>query len=290
MTKKFVSFMLTIAIFMMHTNSVFAANPMVTVLMNSNDDRYTVEYGDKSKTSDAPIVLLFINGDIISDADVVIKNGTTLVPLRIVSDKLGASTKWNPATKSVDIVKANTKIQMTIGSKNIVVNGKQSEIRNAPEIIDSLTYVPLRAIVSGFGAEVGYVDNLMDGRNELKAVYVQDKKEKIQITEKEAVEKAKNLYFLEFLPTMREYILETRNIDVNDINTANIHSKLNKEYTGKCIADLGEYYYIELFNQSMEYVLVDKYTGECYPVSSYSVVLFEIDSPNSFSSWALHYQ
>lgn len=290
MIKKWISVILSAMVCMVCSNVVFAANPMVKVLMNSNDDGYTVECGEQSKTSDVPIILLFLNGDVVFDADVIIKNGTTMVPLRMIGDRLGVSTKWNAETKSIDMVKSDTNIKMTIGSNKMVVNGKEIQIQHAPEVSDGFTYVPLRAIATGFGADVGYVPHLTDHGNILKAVYVQDKKDAIQISEQEAIEKAKNLYFQEFLPTMQSYLLETRNVDVKEVNPTNIQSKLQKTYTGKCIADFGEYYEIELFDKGMEYVLVDKYTGQCYPVSGYSVVLFEIGEANGFSSWGLHYQ
>ena len=291
MKKQVINIIVLTALFVtMICSSAFASEPIVSIVMNGYDDGYTIEYSDTSKKSYAPVILLLVNGDIISDANAIIKNGTTLIPLRIVSNRLGATTKWNSETKTIDIQKSNTKIQMTIGSKNIIINGKQKKISNAPEIIGSLTYVPLRAIASAFEAEVGYVDNLLDHTSDLKVVYVQDRKEQILISEREAKKKKKNVYFNDFLPTMQESILEIWNVNVDDIDITNIHSKLNKDFVGKCIADFGEYYYIQLFNNNMEYVLVDKYNGICYPVSSYSLVLFEVAYPNCFSGWAWHYQ
>ena len=275
----------------MTCSSVFAAEPVVTVILHGYDYLYTVEYADTSKEVAPPVILLFVNGDIISDADAVIKNDTTLVPLRVISTRLGAVVNWNSATKTVDITKENTRIQMSIGNKNILVNGVQKQISHAPEIINSSTYVPLRAIASAFGAEVGYSDELLSYSNDLKMVYVQDRKEPIQISASQAIEIATNTYFNDFLPGMRDYIMETHNIDVYNINPDNIqYSSFGKEYFGRYYADFGQYYYIELFNGGVEFALVDKYDGTCYPVSSYSMIQFEINSPNCFEGWGWYYQ
>lgn len=269
---------------------VFAANPIVSVSNHGYDDGYKIEYSDKQKDCMAPIVLLFVNGDIVSDADAIIKNGTTLVPLRLVGDKLGATVSWDSVSRSVKITKGYININLTIGNKIIEINGTNTELTNPPEIINSLTYVPLRAIVTGFGSDVGYVDNLLDYTNDLKIVYVQDKDRKITITEDEAIKKAEDLYFNKFLPTIREFVLEGWNVDVNTVNSSNISEKLNMNYVGRCKANLGEYYYIQLFENSGDAVLVDKYDGTCYPVVSYSLMMLDINNINDYDSWGLQYQ
>lgn len=137
---------------------------------------------------------------------------------------------------------------------------------------------------------MGYVDNLLDYTNDLKIVYVQDMNKKIAITEVEAIDKAEDLYFNKFLPTMKEFILEVWNVDVSSVNSLNISEKLNMNYVGRCKADLGQYYYIELFENSGDAVLVDKYDGACYPVVSYSLMMIDINNTNDYAGWGLQYQ
>ena len=100
--------------------------------------------------------LLFVNGDLISDADVIIENETALVPLRVISEKLNASVKWNSKTKVAEIQKGNVSISVPIGKKYINVNGKTIETGVESKIINSLTYVPLRTISYCFGVDVEF--------------------------------------------------------------------------------------------------------------------------------------
>lgn len=265
----------------------YAANPTVEVVMHGYDDNYDIEYPNNIiKESSSPVVLLFINGDIISDGDAIIKNGTTLVPLRIVSNRLEADVNWNAVTRTAVITKEDTKISAKIGDNYINVNGRIVETGSSTEIINSLTYVPLRAIANGFGAEVGFFDDIHD----VKIVYVQSRADKIIVSKEEAIKKAEDLYFNQFLPSQRDYILEVWNVDVNTVNPSNISEKLNMHYIGRCKADLGEYYYIELFDNSSAAVLVDKYDGSCYTISGFSLVLLNIDYGNVYSGWGMDYQ
>lgn len=290
--KRFIKLGIFVVALVMNINNVFAANPIVSISSHGYDDGYNIKYNYnyKSKDCTAPVILLFVNGNVISDADAIIKNGTTLVPLRIISDELGAIVKWNSVSKSVEITKGNISIKLTIDNKIMEINGVKTELINPPEIINSLTYVPLRAIAYGFGTDVGYVDNLLDYTNDLKIVYVQDENKNIMVTEDEAIKKAEDLYFNNFLPTMREYILEVWNVDVSTVNSSNISEKLNMDYVGRYKANLGEYYYIQLFENGGDAVLVDKYDGSCYPVVSYSLAMLNINNVNNYGGWGLQYQ
>lgn len=115
--KKIISIGLALIIALINAIYTFAANPIVSVSCHGYDEGYSIQYSDKSKDCSAPVILLFVNGEVVSDADAIIKNGTTLVPLRIVSDKLGAVTNWDPVSRSVEITKGNIKIKLTIGKK-----------------------------------------------------------------------------------------------------------------------------------------------------------------------------
>lgn len=102
----------------------------------------------------------------------IIKNGRTLVPVRVISEGFGADVEWNGETKTVKITKGDKVIAMTIGSpilKNIdilerdddtptSVIGREITLDAAPEIINDRTFVPLRAIAEALGKTVYYND------------------------------------------------------------------------------------------------------------------------------------
>ena len=262
------------------------ANPIVSVIQHGYDEGYQVEYSDTSKDCNAPVILLFINGNVISDADAIIKHDTIFVPLRAVGNHFGAAVNWDSSSKIAEITQNDINIKLTIGSKNMTVNGKNVEISHAPEIINSMTYVSLRAIAAALDAEVGFINNSKD----IKLAYIHNKKDTICVTEEEAIQIAEDLYFNKFLPDMREYILQVWNVDINPITPYNVSSKLNRHYLGKCIADMGEYYYIQIFENEPDAILVDKYTGACYTVGAASLVFFDISPSDYFHLWGWRYQ
>ena len=83
--------------------------------------------------------------------------GTTLVPLRVISEAFGAEVTWDGETKTVTIIDGKTTIKVVIGSKTALVNGEDKTLEEAAELTGSgVTTVPLRFISETLGAEVGY--------------------------------------------------------------------------------------------------------------------------------------
>jgi hypothetical protein len=80
------------------------------------------------------------------------------VPVRIVSESLGAEVSWDGATEKVTLTKGGTLITMTIDRTAVYINGEQQELDVPATLVSGRTYVPLRFIAEAFGADVGYVD------------------------------------------------------------------------------------------------------------------------------------
>ncbi len=78
-------------------------------------------------------------------------HGTTIIPLRAVSDALGAnSIKWNEKTGSAEIKKENQTLVLTKNSKTALQNGKKVSLDTAAIIYKDRFYVPLRFIAESF--------------------------------------------------------------------------------------------------------------------------------------------
>lgn len=82
--------------------------------------------------------------------------GRTLVPVRFVSEALGAGVGWKPETRQVTISAKGKEIVLHIGSSKVWVNGLQQAIDCAPVIVSGRTFVPLRFISETLGVAVGY--------------------------------------------------------------------------------------------------------------------------------------
>jgi len=107
-------------------------------------------------------IAIRIDGAYLTDLDVapIISDGRTLIPVRAVSEALGADVGWNPETRTVTIERADTTIRMTIASLDAaVVHGGSStnaQLEVAPVIIDGRTMLPIRFIAETFGLTVNW--------------------------------------------------------------------------------------------------------------------------------------
>jgi hypothetical protein len=90
------------------------------------------------------------------DADAYILNDRTIVPLRAIFERLGATVEWDEATQTVTATKGTTVIKLTIGETEATVNGKVTTLAVPAVKINSRTFVPLRFVSEALGAEVGW--------------------------------------------------------------------------------------------------------------------------------------
>ncbi|MEC1641162.1 copper amine oxidase N-terminal domain-containing protein, partial [Schinkia azotoformans] len=98
-----------------------------------------------------------INGKIINFSQpAVVKNGSTLVPLRGIFEALGAKVDWNQATQTVTGTKGDLTVKLTIGQKTAYVNGKAVQLAEPAQILNGSTLVPLRFIGESLGSQVSW--------------------------------------------------------------------------------------------------------------------------------------
>ncbi|MFD2442553.1 copper amine oxidase N-terminal domain-containing protein [Bacillus sp. CGMCC 1.16607] len=84
----------------------------------------------------------------------MMKGGSTIVPLRVIFEELGASVNWNSKTQSVTAKKGSTTIVLTINKKVATINGKSISLQSPPELINGHTMVPVRFVSEALGANV----------------------------------------------------------------------------------------------------------------------------------------
>lgn len=106
--------------------------------------------GDKS-------VLIFVEDRrVVGKINPIIKNGSTMVPLRVISEGLKAEVKWDGENNTVIINKGEKTILVPIGSKTIKIGEKEIEVREPAVEIKGTTLVPIRAISEILNAAVGW--------------------------------------------------------------------------------------------------------------------------------------
>ncbi|MFW5435619.1 copper amine oxidase N-terminal domain-containing protein [Paenibacillus apiarius] len=83
-------------------------------------------------------------------------NSRTLVPLRAVSENLGAKVKWDGKRKKALIQKENTRIEMKVNDSTAYINGEAIAFDSQMVMIGTNTFVPLRFVSEAFGTEVKF--------------------------------------------------------------------------------------------------------------------------------------
>lgn len=101
---------------------------------------------------------LKINGENVTVTTPYEKDGTTLVPVRVITEAFGAQVDWSDAEQKVTLTYQGVVIEIWINSTRAVVNGIEQKLLLAPELTNDTTMVPLRFITENFGADVSYDD------------------------------------------------------------------------------------------------------------------------------------
>lgn len=115
-------------------------------------------FGQANAAAARPIEIILDGRLLTSEAPPYIKpkNNVTMVPLRVISEGLGAQVDWLPVTKSVTINKDGNTIVLRKGSPTAQVNGTAVSLDVSVEISSGRTMVPLRFVGEQLGLQVDW--------------------------------------------------------------------------------------------------------------------------------------
>lgn len=101
---------------------------------------------------------LVINGvPVTTTPEPFIQDGRTLVPVRLISEKLGAAVDWNNDTRQVTITKEANTIKLRIDNRLVDLPGGDITLTDVPpRIYSDRTFVPLRLIATALGVSVSW--------------------------------------------------------------------------------------------------------------------------------------
>ncbi|OAB47030.1 stalk domain-containing protein [Paenibacillus antarcticus] len=106
------------------------------------------------------------------------RNGTIMVPIRVVAEAIGATVTWIPKERKIIVYKGEHNVQFLVGSKQALINTKEEEILEVPEIREGKVFIPLRIAMESMGATIGW-----DASNHTAAIesFLSPKDAKVQI-------------------------------------------------------------------------------------------------------------
>lgn len=165
-----------------------------------------------------------------TDLPPVIKEGRTLIPVRAITQGLGAEVDWDEDTNVVTVTKGEIIIEFDLETGKVFVNNEEVDIDVPPGKINNRVFVPLRFIAEVFGErikynpdnqeieigdEVGHIEGYVTERGTgeyIQGVVVVVLKGDKGITRAETDENG--LYILEDVP-IGTYTMEFSHIDYN---------------------------------------------------------------------------
>lgn len=222
--------------------------------------------------------LLFVNGYAIDSVEVITRDNRTLVPIRIVSEILGGTVGWDDKSRKVTINKTNTKIEMTIGSKNVKVNNSSKIIDVEPIIYHERTYLPLRFVSENLGAEVGYYDNKNENSlgivNRIPQVTIDEKYDSsVKVISKQ-----------DAATQIKKALQDSFNLQKRNINSSTI-PHIEKSISAVSHTYDVSRYYIFTGIEGIYDIIFDKYTSDIYKRSFTQIQTireFKIDDAMNF--------
>lgn len=115
-----------------------------------------------SDAASDPITITLDGKTLSTDADPIMVQNRTMVPVSAIVGALGGTSSWDQDSHTATFVKGGTTVKVTIGSKTAIVNGVSKGMDVAPQLVKvdnkggARTMVPLRFISEGFGYDVDW--------------------------------------------------------------------------------------------------------------------------------------
>lgn len=102
------------------------------------------------------IKVLLDGQELIFDVPPQLIDNRTMVPMRKIFEAMGANVDWNGDTQTVTATKDDITVIMQIDNKVIKVNGENITLDVPPQLVDSRTLVPARAVAESLNAKVDW--------------------------------------------------------------------------------------------------------------------------------------
>lgn len=105
---------------------------------------------------DVPVTVYVDGAKLSFDVDPIIENGRTLVPMRLIFEKLGADVTWIDSSKTAVAAKDGLVVEITAGDSHLLKNGSRVELDVGATISADRMLVPVRAVSESFDAFVDW--------------------------------------------------------------------------------------------------------------------------------------
>ncbi len=114
-------------------------------------------FAASSGFAQAKTIEVYLNGEKIAvPVAPMLENSRVLVPIRVISENIGAVVNYTAKDKKIEIINGALVINLQIGSQRATVSGKAETLDTMPKVINGTTLVPLRFVGESLGLEVNW--------------------------------------------------------------------------------------------------------------------------------------
>ncbi|MGI6751388.1 MAG: N-acetylmuramoyl-L-alanine amidase [Anaerovoracaceae bacterium] len=139
--------------------------------------------------NEKPITMTLNNEIVKTEVEPIIEGGRTLIPARAFFEAMGGVVTWDNQSQEVGVQIEMDKVQLTIGSKEGLVNGVKRIMDVPARIVKNRTMIPVRFVSESLGCEVDWDDTTRTVIVNLPTKEEQPREPKIAIGTIKVVEK-----------------------------------------------------------------------------------------------------
>jgi hypothetical protein len=106
----------------------------------------------------AKISVVLNNEKLLFDSEpfVDLSSKRTMVPLRVIAEKLGAVVGWDQTAQMITVTKDGSVVKLQNNSASALLNSIETTLDTKVVVRDNRTFVPLRFITTAFGGEIAW--------------------------------------------------------------------------------------------------------------------------------------
>lgn len=127
---------------------------------------FLIVFPQTGEAASATTKIMLNNQSVDGAGNVIISGQTTMVPIRVISEKLGYKVNWKKADQQITISNTTATIKLNVGNTTALSTKGTVKLDQSPFIQSNTTYVPLRFVGTQMGLEVKW-------DNTSKTVYLQ---------------------------------------------------------------------------------------------------------------------
>ncbi|MCY9695215.1 stalk domain-containing protein [Paenibacillus alginolyticus] len=120
------------------------------------------------------LIVVLDEKEIAFQVNPVVENGSTMVQFRPLFEAMGVSIEWREEDQTIIGTKNKFRIELKMGDKTALVNGKAMDLPIAPHTINDSTMVPLRFVAESMGRSVYWVPSYTEKEVRIKQTVASD--------------------------------------------------------------------------------------------------------------------